>query len=119
MRVLGGEPGQRHGEVEPQCDIAVPGILETVELLVDLGARFDLGQQHLGQFDRRRVDGGEPVRPVHPPGRLHETLPGNHQLGGIIAETPQDTRLDNGGHSKTRSAELGTRNLELGTPEQI
>jgi hypothetical protein len=108
--VLRHEPGERDREVEPQRDVPVAGVLESVELLVDLRSGLDLGQQHLGQLDGRGVDGGEAVGAVDLAGGLHEPLAGDHEGRRVVAEALEDAGLDQLRHGRSRNGkESGVR----------
>ena len=67
--VLGGEAGQRHGEIEPQPDPPPAVVLEAVDLLVGLVAA--LAGEDFQVFQGRRVDGAEAIGTIDPPGRFH------------------------------------------------
>src|SRR5262249_23234614 len=72
------EPGERDGQVETQRDVAIPRVLETVKLLVDLRPRLDFRQKDFGEFNGWRVDRGEAIGAEDLTGGLHEPLAGDH-----------------------------------------
>jgi hypothetical protein len=85
LRMLGDEPRQRHGEIEPQAHVAAAVILKAVELLVGFLAPF--AGEDLEVLKRRRVDRPESIGAIDPPRRLDDPLPRHHRLGKIIAKT--------------------------------
>ena len=92
--VLGGEAGQRHGEIEPQADVAAAVVLEAVELLV--GFLAPLAEQDFEVLERRRVDRAEAVGAKDAPGRVHDPLARHHRLRQIVAEAFERAGLDAG-----------------------
>ena len=82
--VLGGEAGQRHGQVEPQADLAAAVVLEAVELLVGLVA--PLAGEDFQILQRRRVDRAEAVGAIDAARGLDEPLARHHRLGQIVAK---------------------------------
>ena len=76
--VLGGKAGQRHGEIEPQADVAAAVVLEAVELLVGLRAAF--AEEDFEVLERRRVDRAEAVRAEHAPRGVDDPLARQHRL---------------------------------------
>ena len=77
-RVLAHKASERDCEIEAQRDVAPAGVGEAEQLLADFGSVFHLGQQYLGVFERRCVDGVEAVAAKNPSGRLHELLARDH-----------------------------------------
>ena len=92
--VLGGEAGQRHGEVEPQADVAAAVVLEAVELLV--GFRAALAEQDFEVLQRRRVDRAEAVGAKDAPRGVDDLLARHHRLRQIVAEALERAGLDAG-----------------------
>ena len=92
--VLGGEAGQRHGEVEAQADVAAAVVLKAVELLVGFRAAF--AEQDFEILEGRRIDRAEAVRAKHAPGRVHDLLARQHRLRQIVAEALERAGLDAG-----------------------
>ena len=90
--VLGGEAGQRHGQIEPQADVAAAVVLELVELLVGLLA--PLAEQDFQVLEGRRVDRAEAVRAKDAPGRVDQPLARHHRLRQIVAEALERARLN-------------------------
>ena len=109
--VLGGEPGQRHRQVEPQPDPTAAVVLKLVELLVGLLA--PLAGEDFQVLQRRRVDRAEAVRAIDPPGRVDQPLARDHRLRQIVAETFERAGRDAwfGGHDWG----LGIRDWGLGS----
>ncbi len=106
--VLGGEAGQRHGEVEPQADIAAAVVLEPIELLI--GFRAPLAEQHVEVLECRRIDRAEPVRAEHAPRDIDNLLARQHGLRQIVAEALQGAGLDGGRHGEgCRMQDAGCR----------
>ena len=99
--VLGGEAGQRHGEVEPQADVAAAVVLEAVELLVGFGAAF--AEEDFEVLEGRRVDRAEAVGAKDAAGRVHDLLARQHRLRQVVAEALERPGLDSGGRHE-RSA---------------
>ena len=97
VHVLGGEPGEGHGEVEPHADVAATVILEAVELLVGLLA--SLAREDLEVFQRRRIDRREAVRPVDPPRDVENPFPHERLRGQVIAKSLERAWLDHKGVS--------------------
>ena len=69
-RMLCGEPGQRHRQVETQADLAAAVVLKLVQLAIGLFA--PLAGEDLQVLKRRRVDGTETVRAIDALGRLDQ-----------------------------------------------
>ena len=90
--VLGGEAGQRHGEIEPQADVAAAVVLEAVELLVGFVAAF--AGEDFEVLERRRVDRAEAVGAKDAPGRVDDPLARHHRLRQIVAEAFERAGLD-------------------------
>ena len=85
LLVLSDEAGERHGEVEPQADVATAVILEFIELLVGFVA--PLAGEDLKILEGRGVDRTKAVAAIDPPRGLDDPLPRHHRLGEVIAET--------------------------------
>jgi hypothetical protein len=92
--VLGGEPGQRHGEVEPQPHLPAAVVGEPVGLAVGLVAA--LPEQDLLVLQGRSGDGGEAVALEDPAGRGQQGLAPEHPAGELVAEAAQGAGLDRG-----------------------
>ena len=92
MHVLGGEPREGHGEIEPHAHLPAAMVGEAVHLLVGLLA--SLAGEDLEVLERRRVDRGEAVGPVHPPGDVEDSLAGQGLRRQVITEALQGARFD-------------------------
>ena len=92
MHVLGREPGERHGEVEPEAHVAAAVILEAIELLVGLVA--PLARQDLEVLERRRVDRRKAIRPVDAAGDLQNPLSGQGLSRQMVAKSLERAGLD-------------------------
>ncbi len=90
--VLGHEPRQRHGQVEPHAHPALAVVLEVVKLLVGLFA--PLAGENVQVLQRRRVDGAETVRAIDPPRRFDQPLARDHGLGQVVAKPLQRARFN-------------------------
>ena len=90
--VLGGEAGERHGEVEPQADVAAAVVLEVVELLVGFVA--PLAEEDFEVLERRRIDRAKAVGAIDAPGRVDDLLARHHRFRQIVAETFERARLN-------------------------
>ena len=90
--VLGGEAGERHGQVEAEADVAAAVVLEAVELLV--GFRAPFAEEDFQILECRRIDRAEAVGAKHAPGGVHDRFAGEHDGRQIVAEALQSARLD-------------------------
>jgi hypothetical protein len=102
------EAGERDREVEAHRDLAVAVILEAVDDAVVLTA--PLAEEHLGEFERRRVDGSVAVGAVDRSRGLEDALPGDHQRRRVIAKPLQCPGFDERRH--TRIQRLTTESAE-------
>ena len=103
--VLGGEPGEGHGQVEPHPHLAATVVGEPVELLVGLLA--PLAGEDLEVFERRRVDRREAVGAVDAAGDVEHPLPGEGLGREMVAEAFERAGLDH--HRICSSGGLGLR----------
>ena len=93
--VLGGEAGERHGEVEAEADVAAAVVLKAVELLVGFGAAF--AEEDFEILEGRRVDRAEAVGAKDAAGRLHDLLARQHGFRQIVAEAFERPGLNSRG----------------------
>ena len=102
--VLGGEAGQRHGQVEPHADLAAAVVLELVELLVGFVA--PLAGEDFQVLQRRRVDRAEAERAIDLLGRGDQPLARDHRLGQIVAKAFERAGFD---HASPPSSDQRSR----------
>ena len=94
LAMLGREPGERNGEIEPERDISIPVVAEAVDLPLHFAVRVQLPEQDLAVLERGRLDRCEPEVPEHSLGDLDASLPDDRALRQLIGEALQRASLD-------------------------
>src|SRR5262249_23578420 len=91
-KMFGREASQRHGQVEPQSDVASAMILELVELPV--GFVTSLAGEDFQVLESRRINRAEAIRAINSLGGGDQPFARDHRFRQVVAESVEGAGLD-------------------------